>query len=162
MGHFFVLRGESRRGAELADLAGRKLPKQEGATPCQVASLCVSNGKTNKFGKKQFGGVIRNKDPLCTMGAMALYFFYRWHLSKETPPTFRTREEWYHTKVLVGQDHQKPISFRQQYDDIRALFVHEAIVSEMITHAPRKGGTQSAEFHGVAESQVASFYLDPI
>jgi hypothetical protein len=156
LGHFLVLRGENRRGAELADLSCRLLPKQEGTTPCYMAMLCISNGKTNKFGKKQYGGVLRHRDPLlCTISALAMYFFYRWHTSKEPTPTFRERKDWYNTKVLVGSDPDKPIAFRQQFDDIRSLFTDLSIVSEMVTHAPRKGGAQSAEFHCVPGEDVS-------
>jgi len=72
LGHFLVLRGETRRGAELADLAVRELPKEEGATPCWLLMLSISNGKTNKWGKRQYGAVIRNRDPLiCSHSALA-------------------------------------------------------------------------------------------
>jgi len=53
LGHFLVLRGETRRDAELADLAVRELPMQEGATPCWLMMLLISNSKTNKWGKRQ-------------------------------------------------------------------------------------------------------------
>jgi len=123
LGHFLVLRGETRRGAELADLAVRELPKEEGATPCWLLMLSISNGKTNKWGKRQYGAVIRNRDPLiCSHSALAQYFFYRWHQSGEAPPSFKSRSDWYNTKILVGSDEQKSISFRQQYNDIDNLF----------------------------------------
>lgn len=150
-----MLRGETRRGAELADLSGRLLPKAEGATDCHLLMLQVSNGKTNKFGKRRYGGVIRNRDPLlCTMSALAIYFFFRWHQSKEPPPDFQRRKNWYSTKVLVGSDPVKPLAFRQQYDDITEIFEQEGVVADSKTHAPRKAGPQSAEFHGVPDSQV--------
>jgi Centromere DNA-binding protein complex CBF3 subunit, domain 2 len=156
LGHFLVLRGETRRDAELADLAVRELPKQEGATPCWLMMLSISNGKTNKWGKRQYGAVIRNRDPLiCSHSALAQYFFYRWHQSGEAPPSFKSRRDWYNTKILVGSNEQKSISFRQQYNDIDNLFREVGVASDSITHAPRKMGPQSAEFHGVSESQVS-------
>lgn len=150
-----VLRGESRRGAELSDLSYMKMPDQEGATPCEVMLLQVSNGKTNKFGKKQYGGTMRHKDPLfCTQSALAQYFFFRWHQTREPPPDFTSRSSWYNTKVLVGGDPQKPLAFRTQFDDTDSIFKECGVVSDSKTHAPRKGGVQSAEFHGCSESQA--------
>lgn len=52
MGHFYVLRGENRREAELADLALLSYPALEGPTPCRAVVFTISKGKTNKSGKK--------------------------------------------------------------------------------------------------------------
>ena len=80
LGHFLVLRGEIRRGCQLADLQLIQHPTKEGHSPCFSVCLTMSNGKTNKYGKKQFGAAMRHKDPrFCTMGALAQYFFFRWH-----------------------------------------------------------------------------------
>jgi hypothetical protein len=118
--------------------------------------LSISNGKTNRWGKRQYGAVIRNRDPLiCSHSALAQYFFYRWHQSGEAPPSFKSRRDWYNTKILVGSNEQNSISFRQQYNDIDNLFREVGVASDSITHAPRKMGPQSAEFHGVSESQVS-------
>ena len=77
-GHSMLLRGESRRMAELPDLFTIRLP-HAGTTPCWAMLLIMDNGKTNHFGKLQYGTVVRNKDPyLCLMGQLAFYLFYRW------------------------------------------------------------------------------------
>jgi hypothetical protein len=92
MGHFYVLRGENRREAELADLALLSYPPTEGPTPCRAVVFTISKGKTNKSGKKQFMGALRHKNPLlCSQGAMAQYFFARWSLGGERPPDFKSR-----------------------------------------------------------------------
>jgi hypothetical protein len=50
-------------------------------------------------------GAMRHKDPyLCTMGALAQYLFWRWHISGELQPSFKRRKDWYNTKLLVGDD----------------------------------------------------------
>ena len=70
LGHFLVTRGETRRAAELAGLSLLQWPKHHGPTPCFAVVMKMSNGKTNKFGKIEYMGAMRHKDPvLCTMGA---------------------------------------------------------------------------------------------
>jgi hypothetical protein len=51
------------------------------------------------------------------------------------------------------------MSWQQQYDDINYVSNELGIASDSVTHAPRKRGPQSAEFHGVSESQVSP---DPV
>jgi hypothetical protein len=156
MGHYFVLRGENRRGAELPNLAGRILPTDEGPTEAYMCTLCCANGKTNKFGKKQYGGAIRNKCIYtCTQSALAQYFFWRWQQSTEAPPDLSSHSAYYNTKVLCGSNEQKPISFRQQYDDIRQIFQEEVVNCFVVTHAPRHAAVTSAEFHGVPSPEVS-------
>jgi hypothetical protein len=51
LSHFYLLRGESARGAELPDLQAVNL-EQEGPTNfCPVLVLVMKNGKTNKAGR---------------------------------------------------------------------------------------------------------------
>ena len=76
IGHFYVLQGENRWEAELADLALLSYPPTEGLTPCRAVVFTILKGKTNKSGKKQFIGALRHKNPLlCLYGAIAQYFF---------------------------------------------------------------------------------------
>ena len=113
LGHYLVLRGENRRIAELADLSLVEFPaKNEGPTPCFAVVLQITSGKTNNSGRAEYMGAMRHKDPrLCTMGALAQYFFWRWELSGEEPPDFQSRQSWYGNKVLVGEDKWKGISY---------------------------------------------------
>src|SRR5437764_2338198 len=107
-----LLRGENRRMAELADLSLLKLGDSEGPTPCHALVLQIQNGKTNKHGKKQFMGAVRHKDPMkCTMGALAQYLFWRWHVSGEEAPVFRHRKDWYNIKILKGEDKAKELAY---------------------------------------------------
>jgi hypothetical protein len=58
--------------AELADLSLLIYPSIEGPTACHAVVLTISNGKTNKYGRKQFIGAMRYKSPyLCCLGALA-------------------------------------------------------------------------------------------
>src|SRR5436305_7121279 len=107
-----VLRGESRRAVELADLSLVEYSKEEGPSRCFALVMLMHNGKVNQFGKQTFMGAIRHKDPMrCTMGSLAQYLFWRWHQSGEEPPDFRHRRDWYRTKMLVGADNSKEMSY---------------------------------------------------
>jgi len=57
-GHFFVLRGQTRRCAELADLCHLALPATEGPSDCDAVVLKTTRGKTNAYGKSHFMGAI--------------------------------------------------------------------------------------------------------
>ena len=156
MGHFFVLCGENHRSAELPNQAGRILPADEGPTPSFMSTLCCMNGKTNKYGKRQYGGVIRNASiHKCTQSAMAQYFFWRWQQSGEASPDLSKPALYYNTKVLVGSGAVKELSFRQQYDDVRAVFEEFGINNYFVTHAPCHVAVTSAKFHGVPSPEVS-------
>jgi hypothetical protein len=106
-----LLRGESRRQLELADLFTILL-SHEGPTPCWPMIMIMNNGKSNPFGRLEYMGVMRHRDPLlCTMGQMAFYLFYRWNIAQEPPPQFKQRQQWYGLHLLRGGHGDKPISY---------------------------------------------------
>lgn len=108
LGHFLVTRGETRRNAELPDLAPLLFPPSEGPTPCLAVVLVMAHGKTNKYGWKQHMGAIRHKEwRLCTLFALAHYFFFRWEINGEGFPNFSTRQKWYDIKILLGKTSAK-------------------------------------------------------
>ena len=154
MGHFFVLRGESRREAELADLSLLLYPALEGPTPCQAVVFTMSKGKTNKSGKKQFMGALRHKNPLlCSHSALAQYFFARWSLGGEQPPNFQTRRSWYRTKLLIARPgrEQEQLSYPAQYEAVWRAFAAAGICSIQKTHAMQGCAIRAGELHRVDE-----------
>jgi centromere DNA-binding complex CBF3 subunit-like protein len=85
--HSILLRREPVRWAELPDLFSVET-KGEGATPCWFMLMVTDNGKTNHFGKLEYGVVARHRHPLCcTMSYLAFYLFFRWKIMREPPPT---------------------------------------------------------------------------
>jgi hypothetical protein len=158
--HQMILRGEHRRGLELADLSVVEMMALEGPTPCSVVQCRFSKGKMIKLGKPKYMGVMRHRDPLlCTTGALALLFFWRWHCSNEEPPTFRSRQDWYTIKVLVGTDKRTEISFDTQLIDCLRAFQTVGITSWKKTHAGRAEGARAAERNGVSEKQVSHYII---
>ena len=62
-GHFFVLRGQTRRRAELADLCHLALPATEGPSDCDAVVLKMTRGKTNTYGRSHFMGAVVRSPP---------------------------------------------------------------------------------------------------
>jgi hypothetical protein len=90
------------------------------------------------------------------MGAMAQYFFWRWHLSGEAPPSFKTRQNWYRIKVLVGKDREQELSFPTHFKDCAEVLEEAYITADSVTHVIRGSGARHAELQGVSEAQVSS------
>ena len=77
--HYGVLRWESARGIQLADLQHIPLDEREGPTPCDILVILLFNGKTNKEGKAHAMGAMRNKRwDLYPLSALGFWLFYRY------------------------------------------------------------------------------------
>ena len=156
LGHYYLLRGENRRKMELADLSLLDYPAAEGPTTCGCLVSLLQDGKMNKTARKEFMGALRHKDPLlCTQGALAQLFFWRWHVAGEAPPTFRRRSDWYRIKVLVGQDREQELSYPTQLQETWRVFGAAGIVSATKTHLPRAQGAKEAEIRGTSLGQIS-------
>jgi Centromere DNA-binding protein complex CBF3 subunit, domain 2 len=150
-----LLRGESRRHAELPDAFMLQLPKAEGPTPCWALMLRIDQGKTNQFGKVQYGVAVQHAEPLrCALGQLACYFFYRWNVVGEPHPTFRRRQDWYPIRMLKGQDPRKPVSYDTQLKWTNDAFSAIGVCSSNKTNLGRGQGAQHAELAGVGEDQI--------
>jgi Centromere DNA-binding protein complex CBF3 subunit, domain 2 len=152
--HNMLLRGESRRHAELADLFTISL-KNEGPTPCPAMILIMSNGKMNPYGRLEYGGVVRHKNPLlCTLSHTAFYLFYRWNVGREEPPRFQQRQQWYNIHLIRGGVREHPISYAVQLQWTNKLFAAANLQSLKKTHAGRSEGAKQSELKGTAEGQI--------
>jgi hypothetical protein len=87
-------RSQSTRMAQLPDFFSLEVP-DEGPTQCDVLVMIMNVGKTNQYGKLEYGAVMRNKDVRkCALGGLALYLFSRFHVEGEEFPVFLTRRHW--------------------------------------------------------------------
>jgi hypothetical protein len=129
--------------------------KNEGVTDCRVLCMIMDNGKTNTFGKLEYGVAIRHKELWeCLISQLAFYFFFRWNIEKEAPPTFKKRADWYLIKILKGGSNTHSLSYQTQLQCVNDIFQRCDISSYKKTHAGRKQGAQHAELRGVSESQI--------
>lgn len=98
------------------------------------------------------------------MGSLAVYFFWRWQVSGEPFPSFRTTEDWYKIKVLKPDNLHLMESLSSQTLSTWTARLHKAsgIHSSKITHAGRVSGARLAEENGVSEEQVMkNSYVTP-
>ncbi|KAG2210796.1 hypothetical protein INT45_010944, partial [Circinella minor] len=103
MSHYLLLRGESVRNIEFADLQFQEVPKvgAEGTYP--IMMMIFNQGKTNKFNKTQTGACMRNKMvEICPFMALSFHFFWRWHCQKENFPNMENNGNWFKLKVIHG------------------------------------------------------------
>ena len=126
MAHHMLLRGGSRRQLQLADLFSLHLPN-EGPTACRPLIVILDNGNTNQYGRREYIGVMRHRDPLlCTMGQMAFYLFHRWEVGvaggQEPVPNFWKRQQWYDIHFLKGKDRLEEISYETQLRAVDRIF----------------------------------------
>jgi hypothetical protein len=157
IGHYFLVRGELRRKAELADMFILELPNESQSQKCCCWIFVFDNGKTNVVGKKQYLGALRHRDfRVCPIGALAMYFFVRFHLKKEPWPSFQSLHDWDRIKLLRGgADREKELNEKTQRDWIKDVFKAVGISTSKTTHAGRKTGAQHAEILGVPEADVS-------
>jgi hypothetical protein len=97
----------------------------------------------------------------CLIGALAVYFFWRWHVSGEPFPSFCTSQDWYNIKVLKrdNSDVQGQLSDSTASSWTRRLFRASGIKGSKVGHAGRVKGGQIAELRGVSEDQVSVYFL---
>lgn len=86
----------------LAHLAMLQIPS-DGPQTCNALVMIIRYGKTNKFGKIEYGSGLRNKHvELCPFGALALWFFARFQFSGTGLPDFSDKKNWHFIKVIPG------------------------------------------------------------
>ncbi|EED16701.1 short-chain dehydrogenase, putative [Talaromyces stipitatus ATCC 10500] len=152
-GHNMLLRGEDRRHLELADLFTLRM--DEGPTPCWPMILMKLNGKTNQFGRLEYMGVVRHKDPLlCTICHTAFYLFHRWEIMHEPVPQFYQRQQWYKFVLFKGSDSEHSFSYETQLKWINQVFQSIGLNSKKKTHSGRSSGARHAELQGVDENSI--------
>ena len=152
--HMMLLRGESSRDIDLADLCKVLFP-DEGFSECPALVVRLDHGKTNKFGKVEFGGTVRHKDHrVCAFGGLAQYFFYRWHISGEEFPNFEKNSTWFDVKVFKNGRPEDPMSYRTQLRAVNRVFEALRIRISKKTHSGRGSGAQLAEIDGATEDDL--------
>ncbi|KAE8964038.1 hypothetical protein PR001_g29185 [Phytophthora rubi] len=153
--HACLLRGESARNLELPDLFSVVL-EHEGFSDCRALVMIMEQGKTNQYGRREFGSCIRHRNvEVCPVGALGLYLFYRWSIKNEAIPNFLEPEQWYDIKVLKsGKGMTTALTYRAHYDATVKAFTALGMHSKAKTHAARGSGSRMAELAGASESQI--------
>ena len=108
----------------------------------------------------EYGCALRHRDyRSCLIGALAFYFFWRWHISGESFPCFRTSQDWYDIKVLKRDSSHITESFSGSTAAswISRVYKKSGIKSSEITHN-RVSGCKEEEENEVQEAQVILFF----
>ncbi|KAE8260021.1 hypothetical protein A4X13_0g591 [Tilletia indica] len=154
-GHQTLMRGVNLRKLALSDLELGRL--QEGLSPAVFVVVKVNESKTNRTGRVEYSGALRNKeaaiDPLF---ALALYLFQRWEIIGEPFPDLTDNKSWYMIRLLRSMDdpstlltydaHREPI-----LNAFKALGLRGC---KKVTHAARGSGAREAELAGVATTDI--------
>ena len=156
-GNSMLLRLSNRLPMELPDLFSMPLPNEgpNGTGWCLVTVM--GQGKTNQHGRLEYGAALRHRDyRSCLIGALATYFFWRWHCSGEPFPCLRTSQDWYNIKVLKRDSAHlaEPLSDSTASSWTRRLYGEAGIKTSKVTHAGRVSGARLAELNGVSEDQI--------
>ena len=163
--HAIMLRGESTRKAELADLYSVLLPDE--SSECLGLVLRTSAGKTiplamgGNLRMQQYRAALRYRDPvLYPVGALAHWLVLRWEICGETPPDFRRRSSWYTKKVLPGtlSQAQKEISDDTQRNWLAPALEAVALDSSKAVHAMRQSVARLADMWEIPADQVSVFH----
>ena len=167
--HAMMLRSESTRYAEYADLCSKRL-ENEGPT-CLAIILRISQGKTvnrqdaANSRKTMYTGVLRNKEVLlCPVGALAFWLSYRWDVFGEEFPDFSDRASWFATKVVPGKlsAPKTEITYRTQNTWVKNLFSETGITSSKVLHTPRKTVARMMDLFEVPAEQVSASFRHPL
>lgn len=155
LAHFCLMRGESVRMCELADLFALKLAN-EGFSECQALVVILNQGKTNQFGKKELGACLRNKEvSICPHSALALFLFSRWHIKNEPFPDMISSRSWFDIKLVPGRGGSTTeITYQTHLKCFKECFAALNINTKKITHINRGSGARMAELGGASEADI--------
>ena len=159
--HSMMLRSESTRRAELADLCCLDLENE--GTSCTAVVMHITRGKTiDKVDeattrRTHYHGFIRHKEALlCPVGALAFWLFYRWEIFGEPTPDFSNRSSWYMTKILPGDLRRPQTAIHEQTeaDWVRRVYAAAGIFSSKVLHLPRKAVARLMDLMELPGDQV--------
>ena len=116
-----------------------------------LIAFCIisSCGKVNDSGRLTHNGVLRHRNPLrCAVAALGMLLLYR--TLSEPSPDFLNSKLLYGTALLRSPTSSSvSSSYKTQYDNIVALFMHLRLNVQKATHAARIIGHQILDAAGV-------------
>ena len=144
--HHNVMRWDNGKMIELPDIFSL-LCDDEGPQQCLAVVMNLRQGKTNKYGRLEYNGMFRNKDVrICGVGALAMWFFWRFHVMNEPCPDFSDPKAWFHIKVIPSPKNSKEeYDYNAHYSAISKAFDALKICSTNKAHAARHAGIQHAQ-----------------
>lgn len=157
--HYFLLRGESIRNAELTNFQTFNLDN-ESARPdiaCPALVMVLKQGKTNKNNRLELTGCIRStRVEICPIMSLGLYLFWRFHVQNEPFPDFTHSTNWYLIKLFKSDnsDVTKSWSYTSHRDAVSRGLDGAQIFTKKKTHINRGSAARMADLAGVNEDQI--------
>ncbi|GAA5919811.1 hypothetical protein JCM5296_002035, partial [Sporobolomyces johnsonii] len=162
LGHYGLLRSSNILPVELPDLFSLDLP-DEGPSPCFAVVVLLDNGKTNKDGRKEYAAFTRHEDPAaCGVGALAFYFFQRFHVSQErfpphdtAFPSFAASRDWFDLKVLLSSaGPTEAVEYGTFLAAVNKELKALGLETKAKTHIFRGSGSRMADLGGAAKADI--------
>ena len=151
--HAMLCRSQTALGMQFADLFLLVLESQ-GVSECIALIATIIFGKTNQHCKIEYGSSVRHHDvEVCSVGALAMNLFSRFHFENEPFPDFTRCENWYETVVFKGDDRFTPITYRAQHKIYVDAFKSVGIHTSKITHANCKSAMNMIAQENVSSDQ---------
>lgn len=148
-----LCRSETTLGMQFADMFSILIENQ-GVSECISLVSTITFGKTNQHGKIEYGSSVRHRQvEVCSVGALAVNLFSRFHFENEAFPDFTTRSAWYDTFVIKGETPFIPLSYDTQRKVYVETFKKVGIHTSKVTHANRKSALNMIAQENVSGDQ---------
>jgi hypothetical protein len=162
LGNHMLLRSSNRLPIELPDcfclnLQNEGVQRAEAVYPTKALVILMRQGKTNQHGRMEYGAALRHRDPkACLIGALAFWFFWRWHCEGEPFPRFTQSDDWYDTKLLrqASESITAQLSPQTANSWTRRFYNKCGIKTSKASYAPRIASAQNADLAGVSEASI--------
>ncbi|KAG1056168.1 hypothetical protein G6F43_001912 [Rhizopus delemar] len=151
--HAMLCRSQITLGMEFTDLFSLEVENQ-GLTEYIALVATIAHGKINQYGKIEYGLLLSHRDvEVCSIDALALYLFLRFHFENEEFPNFEKRENWYKIAVFKGDSPFKSIQYKTQHSTYVDVFKMVGIHTSKVIHANRKSALNMIAQENVSGDQ---------
>lgn len=164
LGHYGLLRGDSKRRFEWADIIYVDEETNRGIIPALLLRLAPD--KTHPLGSRaNYVGVIRHKEPeMCVVNTLSFSLWYRFDFgflhapnSGDQLPNFLDKN-WYDLKILFTDSKKSrencPISYSKEHELFAMALKSVGLKSSKFTHIGRVAGAQIPQANGASRSVI--------
>lgn len=103
--------------------------------------LLIRTGKTMKYGRARSVMCLEDLDvTMCPLFSLALHFFWRYDVLKETVPDFSDRNKWYRARVFTSGDGEE-YNADMQYGAVKKLHKEHGVGGHVV-HGARVSAAQ--------------------
>ncbi|KAI3655070.1 hypothetical protein MP228_000450 [Amoeboaphelidium protococcarum] len=158
LSHFGMLRGQSVRAFEFADLTMVE-DNGNGGRKVVALILLINNGKTNYVNRQEYAQMTRASNVnICPVSSLAVYLFYRFNVSQCLFPDLSIPEEWFQHKIFPSSFRQpeSELSYNAHRDMMKKVISLSGISASKVTHLTRKCAVNSAQAQEIDSGRLAA------